>query len=281
MSRFCDLVVSGGIFFLLLFTPFAFGAVHPWAYIVMESAIFSLVAAAMTKLIYLRRWPGLLGSYGLRLAAPLLLFIALISFQLLPIPAALLAILSPNGYALYQASLAGWPEKPPFADLLEGRSVTPAQPELLPTPDQIRRGATTPFDDHGATEKATVDELTARTKLLLPSAWRPLSIAPSLTVTQLLKIIAYGSLFFLIVLYPFGSAKPAGSSATNARQGAEATFLRSLLVVVLGCAFAVALVGIGQLFVGNGKILGIFVPYDWDPLTFGARFRASGPFINP
>ena len=127
MIRFCDLVVSGGVFFLLLFTPFAFGAVHPWAFIVMESAIFITVSVALVKVIYLGHWSTTVGLWLPRLAIPLALFIGLVLLQLLPLPPALIAVLSPNSYALFQTSLPGWPENTPYVEPAHNRLRDEAQ----------------------------------------------------------------------------------------------------------------------------------------------------------
>ena len=51
MAAWCDRIVTGGLLFLIVFTPFAFGSVHPWAYGLMEIVIFSLVLVWMTKLL--------------------------------------------------------------------------------------------------------------------------------------------------------------------------------------------------------------------------------------
>src|SRR5438045_2362382 len=45
-----DRAVISGILFLTAFTPFAFGAVHPWAYTIMEAVIFVLVVVWMIKI---------------------------------------------------------------------------------------------------------------------------------------------------------------------------------------------------------------------------------------
>ena len=47
MAAWCDRIVTGGLLFLIVFTPFAFGSVHPWAYGLMEIVIFSLVLVWM------------------------------------------------------------------------------------------------------------------------------------------------------------------------------------------------------------------------------------------
>lgn len=281
MSRSCDLVVSGGIFFLLLFTPFAFGAVHPWAYSVMESAIFVLIAAAMIKLISLRRAPRSLGPWASRLAIPFVFFGALICFQLLPVPPPLLSLLSPNAYTLYQTTLPGWPEQAPFADLLPTTTPKLIQADLLPTPDQVRQGASLPFAAPNVDVHAGDGVTRANYFNLLPRSWRAVAIAPALTVTDLLKLSAYGAVFFVIAVYPFGAAEPSGKLSAAGALRAETKFLRALFLLLLAAGCAVALVGIVQLFAGNGKILWFFIPHDWHPFSANVRTRASGPFINP
>src|SRR5436309_2203734 len=63
MSLWCDRIITGGILFLVLSTPFAFGSVHPWAYSTMEAVIFSLVIVWMAKVAILARGQGA-GSRG-------------------------------------------------------------------------------------------------------------------------------------------------------------------------------------------------------------------------
>src|SRR5437762_3525512 len=55
MSLWCDRIITSGILFLVLGTPFAFGSVHPWAYSTMEAVIFSLVIVWMAKVAILAR----------------------------------------------------------------------------------------------------------------------------------------------------------------------------------------------------------------------------------
>lgn len=273
MSRACDLIVSGGLLVLLLWAPFAFGSVHPWAYMALESAIYLLVAVALAKIIYQRRWPASATGAVRRLALPLGSFLGLVAIQLLPLPPALLDFLSPATYQLYRTSLPGWPDRPAYADLLK---LTPAQAApngLLPTAEQLRQ-----IDDRKSkpAHQPTAAFLAAwQLPKFFPWSWRPLSIAPSLTVTDLNKFLAYGGLFFLVLLYPL-NADPGAAPAPR-----ENAALRALVLALLGCATLVALVGIVQRFAGNGNILWHFVPYDWDSAASGVIERASGPFVNP
>ena len=58
MSVACDRIVTGGILFLILFTPISFGAVHPWAYTTMEVVVFGMVILWMLKVAILARKHG-------------------------------------------------------------------------------------------------------------------------------------------------------------------------------------------------------------------------------
>ena len=93
LFRLCDHLIVGGICFLLLFTPLAFGAVHHQAYSLMEGVVFFLIALWMGKLVVMKwqqvspavQLPGHL-SLIRRLFLPLFLFVGLIGLQLVPLP---------------------------------------------------------------------------------------------------------------------------------------------------------------------------------------------------
>ena len=102
------------------------------------------------------------------------------------------------------------------------------------------------------------------------ATWRPLSIAPSMGERPLLKFAAYASLFFFVALYPFGFS----SSET------EGPLYRVLVVAFLVSGLIVAVVGIVEFFTWNGKILWLFVPYDWGAPQPSPLSRALGPFVN-
>ena len=107
-----------GLMLLLIWTPLAFGSVHPWAFALLEIHVFLLVAAWMGQLIVSRRQrlraPRVPTSFvRTPLALPLGLFIALLMFQLTPLPPALLKQLSPTTYELYSLALPSWPDPQP------------------------------------------------------------------------------------------------------------------------------------------------------------------------
>ncbi len=122
MIIWCDRIVTGGILFLIFFTPLAFGSVHPWAFSLMEGTVFLLVMVWMGRLVFVdngreARDKSLELVSRRSLFLPLALFISLVLFQLFPLPPYLLHLLSPSTYELYSRSLPGWPEKVPYQDL--------------------------------------------------------------------------------------------------------------------------------------------------------------------
>ena len=84
------------VIFLLIFSPIAFGSVEPWALLIMECgaflALFLYLLNARHKAEKLYKVPGLL---------PLACFLGYLLFQLLPLPAFLVRILSPGIYQIY------------------------------------------------------------------------------------------------------------------------------------------------------------------------------------
>jgi len=188
-------------------------------------------------------------------AVPLGLFIAFIAFQLVPLPPTLLQVLSPSTYRLYSVSLSGWPETAPYQKLFQTAATTPPAVSL---PSVEAREAPS----------------AARLAAVAPEAprWRPLSIAPPLTLELLLKFAAYAALLFVVMTYPFGP---------STHGVAEKRFCRSALITILVSGLVVACTGVLERVFWNGKILWVFVPYDWGRAQPGLFGRASGPFVNP
>ena len=330
MSIWCDRTVTGGLLFLILFTPFAFGSVHPWAFGLMEALLFLLVIVWMAKLTCLaRRQKSKVGGQsssvtGLPsssdhlapLALPLAVFIALALFQLVPLPPSWLRVLSPQTHQLYTQSLPGWPERMLWENPTPNTPNPAPQPTLLPTLNEVRGGAAVPFEpsisrattpevtseksgvgnqrseiggqgaggeSDGRDQKSEIRNHTSYLRSLVPETWFPLSVSPSLTQTDLLKIAAYAALFFLVWLYPLGESWQLVSKSFvyNGLRQVEERFTRSLVLVVLLTGLLVAVTGFVQRFSWNGKILWFFLPYDWATALSEGVPRASGPFINP
>jgi tetratricopeptide (TPR) repeat protein len=84
---------------ILLFSPLAFGTVERWSYAVMEIA--SLV---VVLLVFLRIFQKKTSYYETPGIVPLLLFLAYILLQVVPVPPQLIKILSPSTYEIYRES---------------------------------------------------------------------------------------------------------------------------------------------------------------------------------
>jgi O-antigen ligase/tetratricopeptide (TPR) repeat protein len=251
-----DRAIVAGVIALVVLPPLVIGAVHPWAFISAELTVFALTVVWAAKLALrapIAHQPALTQLSGV--AVPLGLFIAFIAFQLVPLPPTLLRVLSPSTYRLYSVSLSGWPETEPYQKLFQ--SAAPPPPAVSLPSVEAREAASA-----------------ARLAAAAPEAprWRPLSIAPPLTLELLLKVAAYAALLFVVMLYPFGP---------STRGVAEKRFYRSALITILVSGLVVACTGVLERVFWNGKILWVFVPYDWGRAQPGLFGRASGPFVNP
>jgi O-antigen ligase len=290
LRRF-DLIVAGGLALLIVLTPLAIGAVHPLTYSIAEAALFALVAVWMAKALLV---PGTgrpeaevaWGEFR-HFAAPLALFLALLAFELVPLPARLLRTLSPSTYRLYAMSLPGWPSAVPYRGLGSMRPPA-AAPEtevaVLPAIDEVRQGIAIPFAPPalGVAEPSSAGDtvpsrLPARPSFLgqmLANGWGTLSIAPALTRAGLLGWIAISAAFFLAAFYPFGS---------GSEPRADRSFVKFILLTVIATGTLIAVIGLIQRVYWNGRILWFFVPHDWGKPLFdlGAVVRARGPFVDP
>jgi tetratricopeptide (TPR) repeat protein/O-antigen ligase len=115
MLQAFDVILHYGVLLLLVWTPLAFGAVHAWAYSLLEVHVFLLVAVWMLQRLVVRLGsvPDSSASPPLLftpLALPLTLFLALLIVQLIPLPDAMLSFISPATAALYRLFLPNWPD---------------------------------------------------------------------------------------------------------------------------------------------------------------------------
>ncbi len=113
LNRFCH----AGFLLLLIWPPFAFGAVHPWAFAALELHIAILVIVWMLRAIVSRQppltaiWPSTRMMLWYTWLA-LLGLVALLVLQLLPVSPALLYYLSRPTYDIYHLFHPNWPHAP-------------------------------------------------------------------------------------------------------------------------------------------------------------------------
>lgn len=283
MSPVLDRIFLTGLILLIVGTPFAIGSAPPRAYAIMEAAIFGLVIVWMLKIIGMR-YQGL----GLRQetpenlkpntqhltpgrqALPLLLFIGLVLCQLMPLPPTLLRLISPGTFEFYSQIFFGWPEQAPYGDLqiAGARDKVSGVSEAAPNPSPNTQNT---------------QNLIPSSQHLLPQTWLPLSVAPYLTKIDLLKLLAYAALFYLVLRYPYGESWERAQTETTplGKRPPDERLLRGIIWAVLGSGFMVGFIGFVQRFSWNGKILWFYEPYSIKPAGAGAITRASGPFVNP
>ena len=93
-----DGVVEYGLYFLIIFTPFAFGTVEPWSIAIAEVVIFTVALAWGLKMVAL-------GEIRIEKTPFNLCWLLVLAFgllQILPLPLQVIQIVSPKAYALYQ-----------------------------------------------------------------------------------------------------------------------------------------------------------------------------------
>lgn len=264
---------------MVILAPLPEGGAWPWALTLIESLSFGLLALWM---LGVARGGSIVGwrKLVLPLLVPAAVFAGLVLIQVAPLPPPALRAISPSAYRLYTVSLPGWPRG---ADELAHKSPPPSKTlgltswRILPTESEIARGAPLPFAvdrsrgqsarTPGESSSGTVPAVTRR----IAEGWRTISLAPSMTAGVLLEFAAYAALFFVVLGYPFG--RP--GSATTRR------FCRVIMGAAILSGLLVAVLGIVELFTWNGRILWMFVPYDWGTPKPGLALRASGSFVNP
>ena len=245
-----DAFVYCGIGALLVLCPLAFGAAHPWPTAITEFTIFGLLVVFLIKLVLSDVKFSSIPHPSYRLWLLLILFAGWILFELVPLPPSVERILSPATYELYKRSVWSLPVETGYSGL--GQAWT-ASGNLSPKSSQ---------------KSAELEQEGGRAAV----TWRPLSIQETLTKSWLLKVLAYLSLFVLVLQYPFGS----GANSVQAEFHFYRLILRLMLIVGLG----IAIIGIVQQATWNGRMLWFYVPYDWGgPQLFRAD-RARGPFVN-
>ncbi|MBI3448714.1 MAG: O-antigen ligase family protein [Acidobacteria bacterium] len=239
-------IVEGGIYFLLLFTPLAFGGVEGWALGVLEIvAAVILLAWAWDRGERDASAPPADAEISRRLRilwTAIALFVALVVLQILPLPPAVIRALSPRTHALYAMTIPGY-------DGSEG-----ARRADLPAWLVARRPSRVAAAD--ANSVAGAQEPPAGPAPAgddLPG-WRTLSIYPFATRQKLGLVLSLVAVFAVVL----------GHFRTIER-------VFRLLGVAVFCGFAVSLLGILQKFNWNGRLY-------W--IREGEFSNPFGPFVD-
>jgi O-antigen ligase/tetratricopeptide (TPR) repeat protein len=267
--RIIDRIFQALLVAMIFLAPMAFGSVYPWAYRLAEAACFAMFALWMLKLRMLANVGAASAQSDAKLlrslALPIGLLLLFVAFQSVPIPPTALRIISPATYSQYSHIFSDWPRQAPGAALV--------------TIDQHKSAPSVPAKS-AAVSKAAPSRPAGETKqpessiavpAIYSTRWRPLTIAWPLTTTGLIGALAVAALLFAVAFYPAGHGR-------GGRAGLE--FTRSIMIAILVSGLIIAVVGLIQWALWNGKILWTMVPLDWGAPNPAAR-RASGPFVNP
>ena len=239
-------LIETGIYFLLLFTPFAFAGVELWA-----KGILQIVAGLTVAIWLLTRANDLEGrrvgrGRALALGVPIALFALVVSFQVIPLPRGWIERLAPSTHALYERAVPGYAEGAPFdVAALPAWLLADKQGEIPPS----RRPA-------GEAAVPDVAAIVPESSLFPPiaSARRTLSIYPTVTRERLVIFLCFAGLFGVVT----------GYFRTRERQ-------TRLAVAAVMSGFLLSLVGILQRLTWNGRLL-------W--LREGNYENVFGPFVN-
>ncbi|MCZ6747246.1 MAG: O-antigen ligase family protein [Acidobacteria bacterium] len=242
-------IIEGGIAFLLLFAPFAFGGVETWAQGVIQIVCGAVFVAWVWRYDELPPDRSSFRVPGVRL--PTLrgmwvvfgLFVALVIFQLIPLPASWVKSISPATHALYSRTLPGY---------AQGEAIAPA---TIP----VWLASTSSTDDLAAAPAAAlkagrIPAALGGDRPASGPARRTLSVYSYQTRQNLALLLCYAGIFVVVVAY----------FRTRVR-------LQRLLDAVVAVAFLVTLFGILQKFSSNGLIF-------WVRAVPHTDF--FGPFVN-
>ncbi len=256
----------------------------------MEALLFGLAIVWMAKTAEVARLANRSDSTTSIFVAgrPALPIIALAGFallQLVPLAPPVIRALSPQTYELYAKSLEDWPYAAPYQHIRTVRSDSRSQGAadqgsvILPTKEEVSRGFPIPFAPAtaaGSTESKDEagefgSSVSKTVAAIYETRWRPIAIAPVLTWSSLLTLLACACAFLVTAYYPFSDQE---------RSRTEFRFPRRLLRVILAMGFVVAFIGLVEQATWNGKLLWFFIPYDWGRPIMDAT-RTRGPFVDP
>jgi O-antigen ligase/tetratricopeptide (TPR) repeat protein len=245
---------------LIVVTPLAIGAVSRRAFVAMELAISALFLIQITRSAG-SRFGLVSGPLPMRavkhLSLPFVAIAGLLIVQLIPLPPPVVRLLSPTTYHIYQIAFAGWPydhKLPPWSRSSDSES-PPSR-----TAEPLRHSSIVyPLAGRGV----------AGVYPLEVPKWRPLTVSASATSASLIEFLALVSIFYLVLLCPFGTASR------------ERPFVQSIIYSVIATGTLVALLAIAERAWWNGKVLWFYQPADWKGPLLVASPRARGPFVNP
>ena len=244
------LIIEGGVYFLLLFTPFAFGGVEMWAQGVVQIISGVVFTAWCWERLGNGRetnrvspaTPGV--ARALRVIwVTIGLFVLLIGLQLVPLSPDWIRTISPSTHELYSRAIPGYAGGTPMEPSELSSWLVATSLDRMPQAFRTRPAAQTP----GGPRESSVPPTG-------PTFARTLSIYPHETRNHLAQFLCYAGLFAVVTGY-FRSKER----------------LRRLLAVAVFSGFALSIFGVIQRLTWNGKLF-------W--IREGNYPSPFGPFVN-
>lgn len=244
-------IIGYGLCFLIVFPPLAFGAVYPWGFSILELVCFALVlvwmlATRQTERDHSTKTKNTASPFYL----PFAIFIGLILFQMLPMPPAILRTISPETYTLYCETLDGYGKDSGQHSAFSGQNL---DEEWGPTTLDLQESRG--LGRNKLERESSLQETQSRGFL---HDWRSLSVYRHATKAELLKILAYASVFFLILFWVDDRSK-----------------LLPLLYLMILMGSLISIIGIVQRLVGAERIYGLWRPF------FRTGQSSFGSYVNP
>ncbi len=209
-----------------------------WAYSIMELTVFSILIVLIVKKGLIQR-----EELFIPLFFPIIAFLALILFQMMPLPPSAMKLLSPKTFELYSQTLDGYP-----GEMMEGRGKRQTVEKTEPIGQRLE------------VRSKTLENKKAEAFF---ENWRILSISPHATRTELLKILSYLGVFLLIVNYVDSQRK-----------------LMRISTIIVYSGIIVALLGIAQKLAGAPKIYWFWEPIFRKDASFFGPFVNPNHFAG-
>ncbi|MCP4267899.1 MAG: O-antigen ligase family protein [Candidatus Brocadiaceae bacterium] len=201
-----------------------------------------------------------LGFIKTPLNIPIIIFIGLILFQLVPLPPGVLKFISPNTYQLYKTTTPGWPDGGNESTIqhqessIEHRVSSIQHPvSRIENPVSSIKNQESRIEHPESRIKNQESSNEYRTSTLSSPSWRSISIYKHATKIELYKILAYIGIFFLIVNYN-PSTRSRGPVTTEHRIKIKRFITRLIIALIVIGSFE-SIYGLLECMSGHGHVL--------------------------
>src|SRR3989304_4865997 len=252
-----DKVIFYGLIFLVVFTPFATVSTMPFSF----DMPWSLTVTALIVLFLVALWlirdvcQGTLKFASTPLNLPLIAFVTLVLFQLLPLPPKILQFISPSSVSAYK--MTGNENLEDISKILWTNNTHANKQNVqsfhfLPTAIPLQMGNEKDEEQEKSTD-ATESPLNT-----LYKRWHPITLYKYASEVELFRLLIYIGVYLLIV------------NNIKSRQQ-----IRQIVITIIITGISIAFLGLLQYLSGSGKI---FWLYDIKRTNFFGTFSNQDHF---